>query len=369
MKVIVLGGAGDMGSEAVRELVQFPEIERITIADLNTAAAEKLASSLGRERVKVQKVDATSHQDLVNVIKGHTVAAGALGPFYRFEKPIVEATLEAGVDYVSVCDDNDAVSAVIQMDRTARDKGRKVLTGMGWTPGLSNILARKGYDALKKTESIRIYWAGSAGDSTGLAVTLHAIHIFSGLVPSYQRGKTVEIKAGSEKEVVEFPLPLGRVHTYHLGHPEPVTMPLYLQNVKEVVLKGGLVENYLNNLTILLSSLGLTNTPAKKQALGKVMKALLPLLPVNKEKAISGIRVEVTGSRDEKKVRLIYTAVDHMRRLTSIPLGIGTYMMGRGEIKRYGVFAPEAEGAINTDTFLQALSRRGIKVESREEKL
>ncbi|GFP43748.1 hypothetical protein HKBW3C_02877 [Candidatus Hakubella thermalkaliphila] len=45
MKVVVLGGAGDMGSEAVKELVKFPEVERITIADLNTAAAEKLVSS------------------------------------------------------------------------------------------------------------------------------------------------------------------------------------------------------------------------------------------------------------------------------------------------------------------------------------
>ncbi|GFP27853.1 saccharopine dehydrogenase family protein [Candidatus Hakubella thermalkaliphila] len=157
MKVVVLGGAGDMGSEAVKELVKFPEVERITIADLNTAAAEKLVSSLGQEKVRVQKVDATCHQDLVNVLKGHTVAAGALGPFYRFEKPIVEAALAAGVDYVSICDDHDAASAVIQMDRTARDKGRKALTGMGWTPGLSNILARKGYHALERPESIRIY--------------------------------------------------------------------------------------------------------------------------------------------------------------------------------------------------------------------
>ena len=43
--------------------------------------------------------------------------------------------------------------------------------------------------------------------------------------------------------------------------------------------------------------------------------------------------------------------------------------MGKGEIRRYGVFAPEAEGAIDPDAFLQELSRRGIKVESREEEL
>jgi saccharopine dehydrogenase-like NADP-dependent oxidoreductase len=139
--------------------------------------------------------------------------------------------------------------------------------------------------------------------------------------------------------------------------------------VKEVVLKGGLVENYLNNLTRLLSSLGLTNTPAKKQALGKLMKSLLPLFPVNKERAISGIRVEVTGYRGEKKVRLTYTAADHMRRLTAIPLSIGAYMMGRGDIKRYGVFAPEAERAVDPDAFLQELHHRDIEVQIQEKEL
>lgn len=369
MDIVVLGGAGDMGSEAVRDLVKSPEVKKITIADLNMEAAEKLASSLGNKKVRVQRVDATSRQDLVSVLRGHTVAAGALGPFYRFEKPIVEAVLAAGINYVSICDDHDAISAAIQLDQAARDKGCKVLTGMGWTPGLSNILARNGYDALEKTSSIRIYWAGSAGDSTGFAVILHTIHIFSRLVPSYQRGRTIQVKAGSSREVVEFLPPLNRINIFHLGHPEPVTIPLYLQDVEEVILKGGLVENHLNNLTRLLSSLGLTNTSTKKQALGKLMKALLPLFPINKEKAISGIRVEVTGYRKQKKIRLVFAAVDNMRRLTGIPLSIGAQLMGKGEINRYGVFAPEAAGAIDPKTFLHELSFRDIKVESWEEEL
>jgi len=198
MKVVVLGGAGDMGSAAVRDLVEFTDVAGVTIADLNSEAALKLAASLKDARVDVQKVDASSHADLVRVIKGHDVAAGALGPFYRFEKPIVEAALEAGVDYVSICDDHDAVDAVLQLDQAARDKGRRILTGLGWTPGLSNLLARKGYGELEEVESIRVYWAGSAGDSEGFAVILHTIHIFTGMVASFQEGRLVEVKAGSE---------------------------------------------------------------------------------------------------------------------------------------------------------------------------
>ncbi len=366
MKAVVLGGAGDMGSEAVRDLIKFTDVEQITIADLNTAAAERLAAEIGDKRITVRKVDATSHEDLVGVIRGHDVAAGALGPFYRFERPIVEAAIEAGVDYVSICDDHDAAEAALQLDQAAAEKGRRILTGLGWTPGVTNMFARKGYDELKDVEAINVYWAGSSADSEGLAVILHTIHIFTGSVVSFQNGGFVEIKAGTGKEVVDFPLPMGKITTFHLGHPEPVTLPRYLKGVREVTLKGGLAENYLNSLAKMMVALGLTATPARKQRLGKLMKKLMPIFPSDKNRSLSGARVDVTGFKDGKKVKITYASVDHMKRLTGIPLSIGTYMMGQGKIARKGVFGPEVEGAVNPDEFLKELDRRGVRVERSE---
>lgn len=55
MKVVVLGGAGDMGSEAVRDLIEFTDAKQVTVADMNTEAAEKLAASIGDKRVAVKK--------------------------------------------------------------------------------------------------------------------------------------------------------------------------------------------------------------------------------------------------------------------------------------------------------------------------
>ena len=39
MNLIVLGGAGDMGSRAVEDLARAPGVERVTIADRSKAAA------------------------------------------------------------------------------------------------------------------------------------------------------------------------------------------------------------------------------------------------------------------------------------------------------------------------------------------
>ena len=366
MKIVVLGGAGDMGAETVRDLVRYSNATDIVIADKNVHAAEKLIESIDTNKIRVREIDATSHDDLVRVMHGSSAVAGALGPFYRFERPIIEAAIEAEVNYVSICDDHDAAEAALALDEEAQQKGRRILTGMGWTPGLSNLLARKGYEKLEEVEAINIYWSASAADSEGLAVILHTMHIFTGKVTSFQDGRFINIKAGSGKELVEFPPPMDAVSTFHLGHPEPVTIPRYFRGVKEVTLKGGLAENYLNYLSKFVSALGLTQVKFTKQLLGYILKTALPVLPKNKSRNASAIRVDVRGKRHGEDVTLSYAVTDKMRRLTGLPLSIGTMMMAGNKINRFGVFGPEADNAVDSKEFLKELEARDIKVAQRE---
>ena len=95
----------------------------------------------------------------------------------------------------------------------------------------------------------------------------------------------------------------------------------------------------------------------------------MPLFPVNKNRSLSGIRVDITGRREGRLVKVSYGAVDHMNHLTGIPLSIGSYLMARGEIERLGVYGPEAEGAVNPHRFLEELVRREVKVVRQEELL
>ena len=365
MKIVVLGGAGDMGAEAVHDLYENSRASEIIIADKNTRAARKLADTLDPERITVREVDATSHESLVNAMAGSTVVAGALGPFYRFERPIVEACLEAGANYVSICDYHDAVESVLELDDKARILGRRILTGLGWTPGLSNLLARRGYDQLEQVDTINIYWAGSAGDSHGLAVILHLFHIFTGKVTSYQNSRYVAVKAGSDKEGVAFPDPLGKVNTFHLGHPEPITIPRYLRGINEVTLKGGLAENYINTLARFFSALGLTGARPTRFLLSRLIKLLLPVFPVNKKRSVSGIRVDLDGTNQGAPAAFSYAAIAPMRRLTGIPLSIGVNMMAENKIARFGVFGPEADNAVDSKKFIEELEKRGVTVETR----
>jgi saccharopine dehydrogenase-like NADP-dependent oxidoreductase len=361
MKIIVLGGAGDMASRAVRELAAEPEVTAVTIADYNLETAESLARKLG-QKVSAVWVDANDHDALVEAIRGHAAAASGIGPFYRYEAKVARAAIDAGVPYVSLCDDYDGTKAVLELDGAARAAGVTVLTGLGWTPGLSNVLARKGAAQFDLVDEINVAWGSSASDSEGYAVILHTLHIFTGRVPSFQKGRSIDVPAGSDREVVLFPPPVGRVNCYHLGHPEPVTLPRFLPGVRTVTLKGGLSEQPLNDLAIWLARLRLTDTPAKKDVLGQIIKATLPFLSKlgEAEEPCSAVRVDVSGWANGTYRQVSYGAAAHMPELTGLPLALGALMLARGQVHVPGVVAPEA--CIEPEPFLAEMQRRGVAV-------
>jgi saccharopine dehydrogenase-like NADP-dependent oxidoreductase len=217
-EIIVLGGAGDMGSRAVEDLVISSGVDLVTIADRNLAAAEKLATSLrGRgAQVKAQQVDADDPLALVEAIRGHDVAASGLGPFFRYETKLASAAIEAGADYASICDDWSAAQAVLaELDEPARSAGRIILTGLGASPGITNVGIRYlagQLDHIRRVD-VNVYQPLNAGG--GEAVLKHMLH--------HQRRGRRMAEAGksccrpAEVRTVEFPV-YGRIKVWNMGH-------------------------------------------------------------------------------------------------------------------------------------------------------
>lgn len=367
MRVVVLGGAGDMGSAAVRYLCRDPRVSEVIIADRDVARASVVAGAVqaeARAAVRVVGMDAMDPASVHRALAGAAVAAGALGPFYLFERRLVQAAIEAGVNYVSLCDDHDAAREALALDPEARQRGVTVITGLGWTPGLSNVLARVLSRRMGQAESVRIAWAGSSGDSRGYAVVLHTLHIFTGQVPTFRDGQLAWVAAGSEPEQVPFPPPLGPVEVRHVGHPEPLTLPAHLPGVQEVSLKGGLTEALLNRLAVLFGRSGLAATPARRHRLGRAVKPLLPALERigPRGPALSGLYVRVRGRVNGRPEELTATAVGHMAELTALPLALGAALVGTGAARRPGVHPPEADGLLDHEAFIAELRRLGLQL-------
>jgi lysine 6-dehydrogenase len=360
MRVVALGGGGVMGRFGVRDLASKDSVEELLIADYDLEAAQAVASEVG-SKCSAKKVDANNHDEMVETVKGYDVAMGTIGPFYKYEKKVASACIDAGVHYVSICDDYDAAAAFLELDDEARKAGVTAITGVGWTPGITNIFARLGADQLDEVEEIATSWACDPADTAGKAVTFHYIHAVTGMIPSYIDGRMQYIKAGSGLEKIRFPETIGEVNVFHAGHPEPVTIPLFI-DARKVSLKGGLTDAFLVWLANTLVAMGLSNTELKKDLVGGFFNMVLPYLEgIGKPPVTcSACRTDITGKKHGKWTHLAYGAAEHMDKLTCLPTSIVVQMVGEGLITETGALPPEA--CVDAKEFLKRLAEGGVRI-------
>jgi saccharopine dehydrogenase-like NADP-dependent oxidoreductase len=359
MKAIVLGGAGDMGSRAVEDLARSPGVELVTIADRNVSAAEELAAAL-RDRaaqVDVRPVDAGNQRSLVEAMRGYDVAASALGPFYRFETKLASAAIEAGVHYASICDDWSAALAVLaELDEPARRAGRIVLTGLGASPGITNVGIRYLSGQLDRIRRIDVNVFQPLNAGGGEAVLKHMLFIISGDVAAWRQGSQVMLPACSEAHTVEFPR-YGRIKVWNMGHTEPVTLPRFISGLEECNFFMGFGRGA--GLFVWPARRGLFTSDRRIDFVARLL-ARIERLTGGRAPASGAIRVDVWGEKDGADVQRMVCGIGQMRESTGVSLSVGAQMLARGEViaKGGGVYAPEA--CLKPEAFLSAMTEKGV---------
>ena len=358
MKVIVLGGAGAMARVALEELAAEQSVTQVTVADYNIEGACRMAAHWG-PRFSARKVDANDMESLKTALAGHDVALGFIGPFYRYETPIARACIEAEVDYVSISDDFDAYRAVRSLHKHAEDAGVTIVSGLGNSPGITNILAKKGALSMDNPERINVHWCGGSGEDVGPANIKHVMHIFSGYTPQWFDGREVLVKTGAGAKTVEFPAPIGRHRVYYTGHAESVSLPENMPDIREVTLHGGIKPNWVARFAYACGLGGLTATPHRRDILAKLLNPALGLFATGGVDK-SAFRIDVFGYTKGQPRHHYYTGTGHIAAITSIPCVCGALMLARGEAGRPGVWA--AEAVFEPDDFLREIAARGVEL-------
>lgn len=238
MKVIALGGAGEMGRWAAATLLQDERVRELVIADLNGGAAARLASELG-PRASFATVNVEDESALRRLFSGAAVVMNTVGPFFRFGLPVLEAAISARCHYVDICDDWEPTLKMLSLSLSARQAGVTAVVGMGASPGLSNLAAVK---ACRTLDSVhRVYTAWSLdGAAVGVspadinavprrgpsAATVHGVHQMSGRIRARVAGRDADVRPLQRLEI-DYP-GLGVRSAWTIGHPEAVTLPRYL---------------------------------------------------------------------------------------------------------------------------------------------
>lgn len=362
MDAIILGGCADMAVPLKRWLAADGEVRSVTLADIDEAKARKQAAELG-PKFQAAFFDAENPAGAAELMRGKDVALSFVGPFYRFEEPMARAAIEAGTDYVSICDDYDAFLKVRELDARAREAGVRVLTGFGNSPGLTQILARKGRERLGGAEAIDVYWCAGSAEAAGPSNLAHLFHIFNGTTLQTVDGKEVRVKTGTSKRVVEFPSPIGKAAVYFTGHAESVSLPRTFPDLKRASLRGGVKPGYIVGLVKAMSALGLLATHKRRMALARFFHRV--------EGAFAGPGMDKSVGRVEvfaANGRLTwFTYVGHIAELTSAPAYVAAKRLASGKFEGVPGGVYSAERLLeDPDPFLAELRALGVEIGDEE---
>ncbi len=369
MRALILGGAGTMGQAVARDLIKQEQVEKVVLGDIVTDPGRLHDKLRASDKVSLDRVDLNDYAGLVRAIKGADVVINCAGPFYRTAVTVSKAAIEAGVSYIDICDDYDVIDSLFDsdIDKAAKEAGVTVLTGMGSDPGTNNLLAKYYANQLDRVEEINLYWVVGIPELKGEAAWDHSLHMNIGRVPQFLDGKLEYVEAGTGEEMVEFPEPFSACQLHYVGHPQPLTMPRYIEGVKKVTIKGGLFPPWVNQLIKEQKEMGFLSTEPVEVKGVKVVPYDLTLqlwrtIPENRDKgpASSATKVVVKGEKGGSQVTYAASLAGHMAPGTGIAPSIAALLLYSGEIVVKGVTAPE--GCIDPDKYLKALLERGARI-------
>jgi len=90
-RIVVIGGAGDMGNVAEEKLLAMDNDYHLLLADIDVARVERVAGSLESSMIGVTRVDIFDQALLRQVIRGMDLVMNCTGPYYRTGRPVLEA--------------------------------------------------------------------------------------------------------------------------------------------------------------------------------------------------------------------------------------------------------------------------------------
>lgn len=361
-RVVVLGGGGGIGRVATAALAQTTDATEVRVADLSLAMASATVESLGDARFRPVQVDVSDPSSLTGVLDGVDVVLNCVGPFYRFGPPTLAAVIEAGVDYVDVCDDLDATRRMLELGPAATAAGVRALVGMGNSPGLANVFVRLCDEwFLDEVHEVEIMHIHGGEPDEGPAVLKHRIHAMTNDVPMFVDGAFVDVRmlepsGAAYAHDEDFP-DVGTYPVHPYPHPETITLPTVFPTLRRATNLGVVFPLPYFSMTRDLVRAGMASEDplavgAARVAPIDVMVAMLrrerPRLLA--ESGITGpagcLRVVVSGTKDGVRHTYVFSLsskVEGAGEGTGIPAALGAILALRGELTGGpGVYPPEA---------------------------
>jgi saccharopine dehydrogenase-like NADP-dependent oxidoreductase len=364
-QVLILGGSGRIGSKVAADLLAHTQAQ-VTIAGRNLAKGEHKSESLG-DRVRFLTVDLADQKALHKAISNANVVVHCAGPFHYRDANVLKLCIENGVSYVDVSDHPSFTRKALEYRAQAQAAGVTAIINTGIFPGISNSMVRQGVEQLDNAETIHLSYVVAGSGGAGVTVMRTT---FLGLQRPFEawiNGEWRSVNPYSDREVVEFPQPYGKIGVYWFDMPEAFTLPDTFP-VKTVITKFATVPRFYNYLTWSVARWWHPSWLRNRAVIEFLSYVSHFMTDVTDRFSGIGvaIRSEVVGTKDGRTMRCYSTLT---LSDTAIAAGVGTgtvvELLLSGQLKKPGVWA--IEQALSTDLFEQVMQSRGIEIQHRIE--
>ncbi len=167
-------------------------------------SAEKLkvqAEKVGLDWISFDLKDKTT---MIKALEKVEAVLNIAGPFKQTARPLIEACLETGTNYLDVSNEIEVFQQVATYDRRAKERGITIISGVGFGTVATNFLVKKVAEQLPDATELEIAVSlyseeGSAG------ATKTALEVLASGGKSYRGGKLGNYQLGKGAKKLAFP--------------------------------------------------------------------------------------------------------------------------------------------------------------------
>ena len=382
MKMLCLGGAGRICREAILDLVQASDFEKITVADANETAGREVVAWLDDPRVDFVAVNVLDSETTVALMRDYDLVVD--GTPISLNDASAACMAKARVHGINL----NGMSNEWDLDEAFRACGKTLVPGMGMTPGITNLMAKYAADQLDEVKSVRcshgafrpIAFSEAIAETTRVE---YDPHLPSRVV--FEDGRLVQVPPFARPRTIALPEPFGTHEQYIIPHPEPLTLSRSLadKGVRLVEARGTWPPKNMALLKVLHAWGLMENKPVPVNgAEVRVLDAIFAHLRRSEAGTTTdlygyALHVEVEGRKDGNSVSIVLThthppsdgsvpdwaGLRAYTRCVGIPLAIGAQLIAAGQARRVGAVPPEL--AFDPKTVFEMLEKRQVLVHER----
>src|SRR6476469_3575260 len=377
MKMLVLG-AGLQGSACAYDLLQNDEVTEVRLADLHTSHLPDFLGPYSGKRLIPTPIDVRDHEAVGALMRQSDAVMSAIPYYFNFE--LAKQAVAAGVHFCDLGGNTEIVFEQKTLDAEARAKGITIIPDCGLAPGMVNILAEYGISQLDTVDEVKIF-VGGLPQHPEPPLNYQIVYSLEGVLDYYttlswiiRDGVRTQVKALSEREIIEFPAPLGELEAFHTAGGLSTMAFRYEGKIPSMEYK---TLRYPGHAAIMeaIRELGFLEQEPIEVKGGRVAPPDVAVATMGPRRTKQGgrdlvaLRITVRGKKNGQPKSLGWELVDMydekhhisaMMRATGYSLSITSQMQARGDITLKGVHTPDE--CVPAPQYIAELQRRGVNI-------